>query len=1651
LPLATDLNITAQEIAGLVSVDAVAAFFQTLGYDTARRSGLTPQAIGLAGESASPIKSIEVLSEDAEGFLRVVFVQLRSLTAKSRNDLARVLGKTALDHLLVLTSNFDTLEFVLLHKRKEQRRGPGAVDRVQVVPLSITVDRRSPEKKELKALRRFTWTCRDALDQYDKLRTVFEASAFTEEYFQNRALFADHYLVERLRDDPAWRDNPSNVFLEMKDRLRDAARRWQGKGEQLVRDELYEPLFKLLGFDGKQNKAPGSSQTEPDYLLYSSPPLSKGGPGGVALQATDAQTHPLTAAFVYQWDRWLDGPDIHDEETPEENPGACVVSALETGAANWIIVTNGRHWRLYSGETHSRATNFYEVDLVEALTASGDTDPNEAFRYWWLFFRASAFHSDRRAGDVSPPVESSVTSPHQGAHAPRSPDTAQSAPSIQRTCWLDQIVAGSRDYAKRLGERLKERIFVTIFPHLAQGFLEDRRQRLGLKKHPTEEELRDLLEATLTLLYRLLFLLYAESRDLLPIREAPYRQASLKKIKEEIAEQGGTADSEVRDRLINAYSDKETALYDRLTRLFQAMDKGDPTLNVPTYNGGLFLTSPPTKRQDAASTSPPLRKGGPGGVTSPGSSASDSTTSASEPREQRIGRFLNDHKIPDRYLALAVDRLSRDEDEKTFSLVNIDYKSLEVRHLGSIYEGLLEFKLKIADEDLTTQTEDKKEKFIALTKAKPKRGKPVTAVVRKGEIFLSNDKSERKATGSYYTPDPIVEYIVEHTVGPVLKEKLEALRTEFRKVRRTFDREVEKATAYPVKKADGTTWDPREFAEEATYTAHKDLVETLFDFRVLDPAMGSGHFLVEGVDFITDRLLTFLNSFPTNPVSFALKRTRKNILEALTKQGVSVDPEKLTEINLLKRHVLKRCIYGVDLNPMAVELAKVSLWLDAFTLGAPLSFLDHHLRCGNSLIGATFKDLEATVKSTSKRAGSLFGINYEPLLRAIQHVLFVNKMADATAAEVKQSSSEYDRAREDLGGYQVVLDLLVAKHFGFPKAPELLTHAQEVDLRGRDRFLASLEDDKERDLVAQVERLASQPDRRFFHWEIEFPEIFFEPSGATGQFVQHKDEITAGSAGFDAVVGNPPYVRQETIKPLKAYLQENYETFDSTNDLYVYFQEREIRLLRADARMGMIVANKWMRAGYGVGIRGFLQRTACPLDLVDFGHSPIFPDADTFPCILIAGRRTKPIASQDVAGSGEVMHVCAVPRDDWDEHMNLLGYATTKRHSLPTNLLRDENWSIERPLLQGLMEKIRKSGVQLKDFIGSSPLYGIKTGLNDAFCLDAETRERLIREDSRSAEIIKPLVRGRDIGRWRARESNTFLIFARRGIDIEKYPAVKRHLSGFRAQLEPRPANWSGANWPGRASGSYEWYELQASPSNEAARTLEGPKILYQDLAWHSEFAVDTGGFIPNNTAYLIPGTDCYLLAILNSPLMWSYISRTAQHGKDEVLRMFTDFVETIPIAEPGKNDSVQRCSDIVPLSIEIADRRHQFEAECVTSFRERFDTQEADERLIDWLVIPPETFVERFSKLVTARRSSASSEELIRMQAAHRGREVELLKQQLKLEQRLATLVEDAYGLTPDERELLRATRPVRDPLEVLESRIRGKTIATGAETTDY
>ena len=508
-------------------------------------------------------------------------------------------------------------------------------------------------------------------------------------------------------------------------------------------------------------------------------------------------------------------------------------------------------------------------------------------------------------------------------------------------------------------------------------------------------------------------------------------------------------------------------------------------------------------------------------------------------------------------------------------------------------------------------------------------------------------------------------------------------------------------------------------------------------------------------------------------------------------------------------------------------------------------------------------------------------------------------MADATAAEAKQSASEYTAARRDLSGYQIVLDLLVAGHFGLPDAPELLRMGAELDLSSRERFMesvAALGGGKKgkqpaAELVAEVEALAGRPDLRFFHWEIEFPEVFFGFEDPNERRLKHKEKIFEGSAGFDAVVGNPPYVRQESLKESKNYLNANYATYNSTNDLYVYFQEREVQKLQAGGRMSMIVANKWMRAGYGERIRAFLKNIAQPLEVVDFGHSPIFPEADTFPCILLVTRRRKPLQRGEDPPDNEEMAACSVPRENWRDGMNLLPYVQGHRHQIPTRLLRSDGWSLETIEVQLLLERIRNTGVPLKDYCGSQPLRGLLTGLNEAFVIDADVRNRLIQEDRRSADILRPLLRGRDIDRWRAKSNQLFLMTipssenkhwpwsdagARaESIFRDSYPGAYQHLSRFKDALVKR-----------QDQGRF-WWELR---SCAYLNTFDEPKLIWQEMAWFTRFTFDDTRSMILNTAYMLAASDPLIPACLNSRLAWWYMWRTAQHGKDEVLRLIRDY-----------------------------------------------------------------------------------------------------------------------------------------------------------------
>lgn len=1050
-----DIDLSRQDIQALSNAEAIAAFFARLGYDTETRTPQTAGNLGITADSTSrPIKKIELIANQ-EGLLQVYLFELQSITVAHTRALARAFRNRVGNYLLVLTSDYERLDFVFLERELPTAAGTEQLlgDKQSAIrPRVLTVERRNPTAIQLRVLRRVTWTESDPYYQYEKLKAAYELANWSEDYFNNRALFSDYYLKERLKEFPVWKDDPKPAYLKLREIYQRAASRFAGKEKKDLYRDLVRPVLDVLGFTARAEKGAQSAPVGPHHKLYS--PRS--------------DNSVLAHCQVYPWDRSLDGKDDRrDKETPEENPGAVVVTLLETGETGWIVVTNGRLWRLYSQRTHARATNYYEIDLDEVLSQSGPHAPEiaESFRYFWLLFRSDAFEPDE--------IE------HQGKKRLMSR--------------LDQLLLYSEDYAKELGERLKDRIFEDIFPHLASGFIAFIRQRDGAHADISQEALNTVYQGTLTLLYRLLFLLYAESRDLLPVKEVRgYFEASLTKLKQEVAETAGNIEDEVADKFKKHYRDDEYRLYDRLLRLCRIIDKGEPALNVPVYNGGLFLSEP-----DEKDDSP----------------------------EADAARFLNQTKVPDRFLGLAIDLLARSEDQKRHDLVFIDFKSLGVRQLGSIYEGLLEFKLRIAERKLGIVKEKGRDVYADFSKLEEKireRLERQDRIKKKGQVYLENDKHERKATGSYYTPDHIVQYIVEHAVGPILKEKFDAMRPKLREAQQKRRAFFDKQEAL---RKQGLRTEPESKAE----FIGQELVDELFNIKVLDMAMGSGHFLVEAVDYITDKTLDFLNGFPWNPVIAHLSRMRETILQEMEDRGITIDPKRLTDVNLLKRHVLKRCIYGVDINPMAVELAKVSLWLDCFTLGAPLSFLDHHLRCGNSLIGVTVEEVD---KIRAEKGQLLLSASsdWQGLLQAIQGMIEVGGLPDVTSAQVARSRSTYKSALSNLENFKKILDVHTARWFvelqnGKGKGKKAKPKEDPFDyiLKSGDLFDWSqgkkaplLDVEPYRSLLSDCARVSKE--KRFFHWELEFPEVFYGPRAGTTQAIERLQ-----GAGFDAVIGNPPY------------------------------------------------------------------------------------------------------------------------------------------------------------------------------------------------------------------------------------------------------------------------------------------------------------------------------------------------------------------------------------------------------------------------------------------------------------------------------------------------------------------------------------------------
>ncbi len=383
-----------------------------------------------------------------------------------------------------------------------------------------------------------------------------------------------------------------------------------------------------------------------------------------------------------------------------------------------------------------------------------------------------------------------------------------------------------------------------------------------------------------------------------------------------------------------------------------------------------------------------------------------------------------------------------------------------------------------------------------------------------------------------------------------------------------------------------------------------------------------------------------------------------------------------------------------------------------------------------------------------------------------------------------------------------------------------------------------------------------------FDWGAEFPEIM-------------------KSSGFDVVIGNPPYVRQEMLVELKEYFQQHYKVYHGVADLYVYFIERSLSLLKSEGQFGMIVASKWMKSNYGEPLRQWIKQHRIE-EIIDFGALPVFKGATTYPCILLLSKNL-PVANFSVTKVKTLKFV------DLQEHISEFFY------NVDIQSIDDGGWSLSGKSSYDLLESVRSKGVPLSEYVQGQIYYGIKTGQNEAFVIDVETKRKLISEDPRSAELIKPFLIGRDIKRYRTPMSNKFLIFTRRGVNIERYPAIKNHLLSYKDRLMPKPKDWKGVDWKGRKPGPYQWFEIQDAV--DYYTEFEKPKILWPGISAEiCAFAFDMSNYYSNDNTQVIISDDLYLLGILNSKVSRFLLENISDRVQGGFYRLKIIYVRQIPI-----------------------------------------------------------------------------------------------------------------------------------------------------------
>ena len=706
---------------------------------------------------------------------------------------------------------------------------------------------------------------------------------------------------------------------------------------------------------------------------------------------------------------------------------------------------------------------------------------------------------------------------------------------------------------------------------------------------------------------------------------------------------------------------------------------------------------------------------------------------------------------------------------------------------------------------------------------------------------------ERHDTGTYYTPREVVHFMCREALDGYLRDEtgvdqgtLDALRQE------AFGSRDERLPL-PNVPADA-------------------LIDALETIRVCDPAVGSGAFLLGAIQEMV-----------------ALRRG------ILFSQRSYVEPDELyRKVSDWKRRIVESSLYGVDINPEAVEICRLRLWLSmVLDMDEPpepnsdwaLPNLDFQILAGDSLMdgvaGVTFKESWPTPEGLQldmELQGSL-----QRLERNIDHRKREFERTHRNPKRLRELRDLIARDQREI----ILLHLADALKKAEAKLEALRKSRKptKAALRRAQSFIERI-----RSLLNGVESTDFALVQKPFLWPVAFPDVL------------HQGDP---NAGFHVVLANPPYVRMERIdnEDELFYGEAFPEVVASRADILVYFYARALQILRPGGWLSFITSNKFMRAGYGAGIREHLAASLRIRRVIDFGDLPLFeangrPIA-AYPAVLVGSRSqdtaVHALTVADLAGPVRKELSNASLRVDTESVRGVLEdldglLARAQISDFPQVMLKKDGWVLEDPALIGLFARLMDHGTPLGEFVKGRIYRGVVTGLNEAFVIDQTKRDELIEEDPKSEELIKPWLRGRDIKRWKAGLPGLYIIFANRGIDIDRYPAIEAHLRWFRNDLEKRAT-----------AHLHPWYELQ-QPQEGIYHEFIHPKIIFNHFINSASFAYDTSGAYHNNACSFAVPPSPSLAAIVNSTVGWCLLSHLCTPLQNGYMQVFVQFLEQLPI-----------------------------------------------------------------------------------------------------------------------------------------------------------